>query len=264
MLFATSPPQDELLTLLLRSVPSLPTEVGVTSAETGDVCLLLADVDRGTLVAYGPQSLMLNGLELTLPVRDSNGGGRDFTLRVERSFYQVDEQTMLNLKVTQATIRAGVRELPRIQVDETADAWVLESAIMKPQGFTVRTADMSETGFAFLTEQECAINDLIMYTISFGDRPITMQGRVRRVDAAPLRNRVACEIVEIREWDRAAIARVVQADDPEGAPAELDGPESFEDDRRPEVAEARAQFRREQHQLQVRMALRRYQAKPDE
>jgi hypothetical protein len=251
MLFAASSPKDELVTLLLGTVPTLPTEVTMSTSITGDVRVLLADVDRGLLVAYGPQSLMEDGLELTLPVRDSSGGGRDFTLRVERSFYQADEQTMLNLRVTEAVIRAGHREIPRLQFDEAAEAWVLESTLVDPQGLAVRTADLSETGFAFLTEIVCGVGDLIMFTVTIGERPITMQGRVRRVDAAPLRNRVACEITDIRDWDRVAIARVTRPDD--------DPQSSFDDDRHPEMAAARAQFRREQHQLQVRMAMRRYE-----
>jgi hypothetical protein len=251
MLFASSSPKDELLTLLLGTVPTLPTEVMVSVPGIGDVGLLLADLDRGMLVAYGPQSLMSNGLELTLPIRDSSGGGRDFTLRIERSFYQADDQTMLNLRVTEAVIRAGHREIPRVQLDETAEAWIMESRLLDPQGLAVRTADLSETGFAFLTEIVCGVGDLIMFTVTIGDRPVTMQGRVRRVDAAPLRNRIACEITDIRDWDRVAIGRVTRPDDePEG---------SYDDDRHPEIAEARAQFRREQHQLQVRMAMRRYE-----
>jgi hypothetical protein len=251
MLFAASTPKDELLTLLLGTVPTLPTEVTVNAAGTDDVRILLADVDRGMLVAYGPQSVMSNGLELTLPIRDSSGGGRDFTLRVERSFYQADDQTMLNLRVTEAVIRAGHREIPRLQLDEAAEAWIMESTLVDSQSLAVRTADLSETGFAFLTEIVCGLGDLIMLTVTIGDRPLTMRGRVRRVDAAPLRNRVACEITEIRDWDRVAIGRVTRPDDePES---------SFDDDRHPEVAQARAQFRREQHQLQVRMAMRRYE-----
>ncbi len=248
MLFQPSPiNDDEPLSTLLSSVPTLPTRVTMLSGETGEVDVLLADVDRGKLIGYGPQSLMQDGIELVLPVRDSSGGGHDFTLRVDRAYYQVNQQTMLNLSVAGMELRAGHREAPRYRLDDSGVVCVIESDALDPQTFQVWMADLSETGAAFLTELNCSVNDTILLTISLGERPVTLEARVRRVDAAPLRNRVAAEITSIRDWDRAAITRLA---DEHGTPDEPD--------RQPEIAAARAQYRAEQHQLQVRMALRRY------
>jgi PilZ domain len=252
MLFSSPEPLEDPLTTLLGLVPTLPTEVTVSTPQAGDVRLLLADVDRGHLIAYGPQSLMEDGLLLTLPLRDSSGGGHDVVLRVERAYYQVGDQTMLHLVPEKLELRPGHRESPRYVLDESADAYVLEAAKLTPRSFTVRVADLSETGFAFLTELELFVNDLIMLTVSLGERPVTLQGRVRRVDAAPLRNRVACETTRMHEWDRLSIARLARIQE-----ELLERPDA---DRHPEVAAARAQSRREQHQLQVRMALRRFSA----
>ncbi|MGN6377842.1 MAG: PilZ domain-containing protein [Gaiellales bacterium] len=249
MLFSSQSPQGDALSLLLGLVPTLPTEVDVTSPEVGNARVLLASVDAGRLVAYGPQSLMQDGLTLALRVRDSSGGGTDFAVRVDRAYYQVGDQCMLHLVVDSAEERPGHREAPRYVLDDSAEAFVLESAKLQQQSVAVRLADLSETGFAFLTELECAAGDVIMLTFSIGERPITIQGRVRRVDAAPLRNRTACEISGMQEWDREAIGRLARIQE-----EMLARPDA---DRRPEVAQARTQSRREQHQLQVRMALRR-------
>jgi hypothetical protein len=249
MLFSSQSPQDDALSLLLRTVPSLPTEVDVTSREVGNARLLLATVDAGKLVAYGPQSLMQDGLTLALRVRDSSGGGSDFSLRVARAYYQVGDQCMLHLSVESVEERPGHREAPRYVLDESAEAFVLKSHKLPQQSVGVRLADLSETGFAFLTELECAMDDVIMLTFSIGERPITVQGRVRRVDAAPLRNRIACEVSGVQEWDRESIGRLARMQE-----EMLSRPDA---DRRPELSEARSQSRREQHQLQVRMALRR-------
>jgi PilZ domain len=249
MLFSSQPPEDDALSLLLGLVPTLPTEVDVTCPEVGDARVLLAAVDNDRLVGYGPQSLMQDGLALALRVRDSSGGGHDFTLRVERAYYQVGDQTMLHLVVDGVEERPGHREAPRFVLDDTAEAFVLESSKLAQRSVHVRVSDLSETGFAFLTELECSPGDVIMLTVSLGERPLTVQGRVRRVDAAPLRNRVACEISAMQEWDRQAIARLARIQE-----EMLSRPEA---DRHPEWSEARSQSRREQHQLQVRMALRR-------
>jgi PilZ domain-containing protein len=250
MLFSSNEPPDDALSRLLGLVPTLPTEVTVSCPELGDARILLADVDRGHLIAYGPQALMQDGLLLTLPLRDSSGGGHDVVLRVASSFYQVGDQTMLHLIPETIEMRPGHRENPRYVVDEAADAYVLEAAKLTPRSFQVRVADLSETGFAFLTELELSVNDAVMLTVSIGERPVTVQGRVRRVDAAPLRNRIACETTRVQEWDRRAIGRLARIQE-----ELLERPDA---DRRPDVAEARAQSRREQHQLQVRMALRRF------
>ena len=249
MLFGSPPPTEDHLTALLQLVPSLPTEVTATASGIGQARLLLASADGGLLIAYGPQTLMQDGLGLTLSVPDGNGGGVDATLRVERAYYQVNDQTMLHLAVTGLSSRAGHREGPRYRLDDFAEATVLESTTVPPQPFGVRVADMSETGFAFLTELVCTANDLIMLTVSVGERPVTLQGRVRRVDPAPLRNRIACRTTAISDWDRAVIGRLARIQE-----EQLNAPD---EDRQPDMAMARAQYRLEQHQLQVRMALSR-------
>lgn len=249
MLFASQSPQQDALGQLLGLIPTLPTEVDVTCPEVGTARLLMAAVDAGKLVAYGPQSLMQDGLVLALRVRDSSGGGSDFTLLVERAFYQVGDQCMLHLVVEGVELRPGHREQPRFMLDEMAEAFVLQSSRLPQQSIQVRVADLSESGFSFLTELECTVGDVIMLTVSLGERPLTLQGRVRRADAAPLRNRVACEMSAVQDSDREAIGRLARIQE-----EMLARPEA---DRHPEMSEARHQNRREQHQLQVRMALRR-------
>lgn len=249
MLFASQSPQQDALGQLLGLIPTLPTEVDVTSPEVGTARLLMAAVDAGKLVAYGPQSLMQDGLVLALRVRESSGGGSDFTLLVDRAFYQVGDQCMLHLVVEGVETRPGHREHARFVLDEMAEAFVLQSARLPQQSMQVRVADLSETGFSFLTELECTVGDVIMLTVSLGERPLTVQGRVRRADAAPLRNRVACEISAMQDTDREAIGRLARIQE-----EMLARPDA---DRHPEMSEARHQNRREQHQLQVRMALRR-------
>ncbi len=253
MLFSSPNPidPDEPLTRFLEMVPPLPTTVTAFNASVGSADLLLASVDRGKLIGYGPQSLMEDGLDLVVELRDGNGAGRDVLLQVTKSFYQVDGQTMLYLNVVGFQSRAGKREVSRVQMDGDAYATVLWSSRL-PIGDEVHVwlADISESTIAFLTELACSAGDELMITISVGERPVTLEARVRRVDPAPLaRYRVAADLSFLHEWDRNAVGRLSAEDHPI---AEVDP------QRQPDVAHARAQSRAEQHQLQARLAIRRF------
>ena len=162
MLFSSPNPidPDEPLTRFLEVVPPLPTTVTAFSASVGSAELLLARVDRGNLIGYGPQSLMEDGLDLVVELRDGNGAGRDVLLQVTKSFYQVDGQTMLYLNVVGFQSRAGKREVSRVQMDGDAYATVLWSSRL-PVGDEVHVwlADISESTIAFLTELACSAGD---------------------------------------------------------------------------------------------------------
>ncbi len=257
MLFSSPDPAGRSLPLtqFLEELPPLPTTVKVFNAAIGSVDLLLASLDRNTLIGYGPQSLMEDGLDLVVELRDGNGSGQDVLLEVTRSFYQVDGQTMLYLNVIGSQSRAGQREVARAPLDGAAFASVVWSARL-PVGdeVHVRLADVSPTTIAFLSELVPVPGDELLLTISIGDRPVTVEARVRRVDPAPLaRYRVAADIKFLHDWDRAAVERLAETGHP-----------MIENDaeRRPELHEARAQSRAEQHQLQARLAIRRYAQQP--
>ena len=131
-------------------------------------------------------------------------------MEVTKSFYQVDGQTMLYLNVVGFENRAGKREVARTPLEGDAYASVLWSARL-PVGDQVHVwlADISETAIAFLTELACQAGDELMITISVGERPVTMEARVRRVDPAPLaRNRVAADLEFLHDWDKTAVGRL--------------------------------------------------------
>ena len=119
---------DEPLTRFLEMLPPLPTTVTRSTPRWARPTLLLATVDRGKLIGYGPQSLMEDGLDLVVELRDEHGAGRDVLLQVTKSFYQVDGQTMLYLNVVGFENRAGKREVSRTPLDGDAYATVLWSS----------------------------------------------------------------------------------------------------------------------------------------
>src|SRR5690349_7160821 len=90
---------DDLLEQFLGMLPPFPTSIGVFSAGGGVAEVVLADIDKGLLVGYAPQTLMQPDLAIVCPLRDSGGGGFDVTLRVDRAYFQSGDQTLIHLAV---------------------------------------------------------------------------------------------------------------------------------------------------------------------
>jgi hypothetical protein len=101
--------------------------LGMLTGRAGDLPLMLVHhASPESCVPLGgstvPRSIPRTG--------DSSGHGRDFTLRVERAYYQAGDQTMLHLVVEEVEERPGRREAPRFVLDDIAEASVLESSLL--------------------------------------------------------------------------------------------------------------------------------------
>jgi hypothetical protein len=241
--------EDLLLEQFLTMLPPFPTSIGVFSAEGGIAEIVLADLDKGLLVGYAPQTLMQQNLTVICPLRDGGGGGYDVTLRVERAYFQASDQTLIHLAVAAIIYQPGHRRAPRSQRSEQADATALYSTVLD-QGhrFVVRMADVSADGVAFVTELLPAVGDRIMLSVLIGARPITLEAQVVRTEPVSFgRYRIGCEISAIADHDREAVTAIAAADD-----------EGDESERRPDLAAARARGRSEQHALKSRLTVRRY------
>jgi hypothetical protein len=246
------PAYDELLTRFLRMLAPFPVEVDVVSQNGDPARLLMADLDDGRIVAYGPQLLMLDGLVMTVQLRDPGGGGFDVILTVVRSFFQAGDQTLLHLEVTSIEERAGHRDTPRVRLSDSASISVVRSnRLHTGHEFQARLADLSETGLAFLTELPLATGDIVRVDTDVDGSPVTVEARVVRIDTASFgRARVGCEVVHLEQQSRTAIV---------GAAGEqVDG---SAEQRRPRAAEAREQHLAERKALHSRIHQRRY---PDE
>jgi hypothetical protein len=246
------PAYDDLLTRFLRMLAPFPVEVDVVSQDGEPAELLMADLDDGRIVAYGPQVLMQDGLVVTAQLRDPGGGGFDVILTVVRSFFQAGDQTLLHLEVSAIEERPGHRDTPRVRLSDSASVTVVRSGRLHAgHQFQARLADLSETGLAFLTELPLVSGDVVRVEADVDGRPVTVDARVVRIDTASFgRARVGCEVVHLGQASRAAITRAA-GDDVEGSA----------DERRPRAAEAREQHLAERKGLHSRIHARRY---PDE
>lgn len=246
------PAYDDLLTRFLRMLAPFPVEVDVVSQNGDPAQLLMADLDDGRIVAYGPQVLMLDGLVMTAALRDPEGGGFDVILTVVRSFFQAGDQTLLHLEVSAIEERAGHRDTPRVQLSDSATVTVVRSdRLHSGHRFQARLADMSETGLAFLTELPLAAGDVVQVDTDVDGKPVAVEARVVRIDTASFgRARVGCEVIHLAHESRAAITGAVGE--------QVDG---SAEQRRPRAAQAREQHLAERKGLHSRIHSRRY---PDE
>ena len=215
------PSSDDSVTRFLRMLAPLPTEIEVVAGSGDPARVLLADVEGGRIVAYGPQLFMRVGLTMTASLRDSGGGGYDVVLSVAECYFQAGDQTLMHLEVRSIDERPGERDAPRARVSDSASLTVIRSTRMHPgHQFQVRLADLSADGVAFLTELSLATGDIVRVEAGVDGRPFSAQARVVRLDPASFgRSRVGCELIELSPQAREAIGRAAERFD-EGSAGE--------------------------------------------
>jgi hypothetical protein len=243
-----APTPHDLLGRFLAMMPPLPTGIAVVAPRGGIEELMLATVDGGQLVGYGPQHFM-DATEITAQLRDEAGTGFDVVFGVARAVFQAGDQALLHMDVLDIVPRSGEREAPRVRLAEMAQAFVRYSESLAPgEEFEVRLADLSERGIAFVTDLAPTVGDRLRLTVRLDGRAVELEALVGHVDPAAFgRNRVGCEISVRDPGDRDLIAGLAR-EDAAGSPH----------DRRPDLSSALWQSRAGQDALQQRLNPRRY------
>jgi hypothetical protein len=241
------PTPHDLLSSFLDLVPPLPTGVSVFAPRGGVEEVMLATVDGGQLVGYGPQSF-LDATEVVVHLRDGEGGGYDVVLAVAKAFFQAGDQALLHMDVTDIVSRSGHREAPRARLSEVARARVAFSGVLPTgQEFEARMADASKHGVAFITDLVFGIGDRVDLAFEIDGQPLELTALVFHTEPASFgRNRVGCEIATAGVSDRALLADLAADDD------------ASERNRRPDLKDALAQSRADQSALQQRLNPKRY------
>jgi hypothetical protein len=241
------PTPHNLLSRFLGMLPSLPAGVSVFAPEGGVEEIMLATVDGGHLVGYGPQSF-LDATEVVVHLRDDEGGGYDVVMAVAKAFFQAGDQALLHLDVVDIVPRAGHRVAPRARLSEMARARVsFSGSLPKGQEFEVRMADASKHGVAFITDLVLAIGDRVDLSFEIDGQPLELSALVFHAEPASFgRNRVGCEISVAGSTDRSLLAELAADDD------------AGEGNRRPDLKDALAQSRADKAALQQRLNPKRY------
>jgi PilZ domain len=245
---APVPTPHDLLGRFLDMIPPLPTSINVFAPLGGVDELMLATVDGGQLVGYGPQDFM-HATEITAHLRDDSGSGFDVVFGVARAYFQAGDQALIHMDVVDIVPRSGERETPRARLAELAHAVVrFSESVPAGEEFEVRLADLSEHGVAFVTDVVPSVGDRLGLAIDLDGRRIEVETLVAHVDPAPFgRNRVGCELTVRDPADRDLIGTL--ADDESSSSA---------DDRRPELKTALWRSRAGWSALQQRLNPRRY------
>jgi PilZ domain len=245
---APAPTPRDLLTRFLEMLPPLPTELSVFAPRGGVEEIMLATVDGGQLVGYGPQDFM-HATEVVAHLRDDSGSGYDIVMSVAKAYFQAGDQALLHMDVADILPRSGYRETPRARLSEMAHARVLYShSVPEGQEFEARLADASTYGVAFTTDLALAIGDRVSLVMQLDGHRIDANALVFHSEPAAFgRNRIGCEISVADADDRELLARLA---------AEDDG--TTEQNRRPDLKDALAQSRADRAALQQRLNPRRY------
>jgi hypothetical protein len=239
------PTREELLTLALGVLPELPDTIDVLSEDGGCFPLTLEDRQDGLLLGHAPRGAVRNDLHLLARVFYPDRGRYEVELEVVEHYFQSVADALVHLAVSGVRHRKARRASPRVAVSTSARAAVRYCrTLARDTQLEVRLVDISATGCAFVTQKELDPGDLVRLTFGLEGRQMRPEARVVRVDPAPYgRYRAGCEITEISDGDRRAIAGL----------AAVDAMEGTEEHRKPEVVAARAESRAQGTALSSRL-----------
>jgi hypothetical protein len=231
----SKPTREELLALALGVLPELPGVVDVLSEDGGSYELRLSHIEGKVLHGFCVRPVMPKDLHLLARVFDPARGRYEVEFEVVDSFFHTGSETVAHLAVSGVRHRKARRASPRVPVSLKLDASVRYCrSLPRDTRVEVRLVDVSCTGLAFVTQRELAAGDMFSLTLPLNDRLMLLETRVVRIDPAPYgRYRAGCEITEISDADRRAIAALAEASEQPGS----------ESERRPEHAEAWAEAR---------------------
>jgi hypothetical protein len=206
----SQPTREELLTLAMGVLPDLPDTVDVLSEDGGCFPLNLLDREEGMLLGYAPRGAMRNDLHLLARVFYPGRGRYEVEFEVVEHFFHSVSEALVHLAVSGVRHRKARRASPRAPVSITSSASIrFGRTLPRNTEMEVRLVDVSATGCAFVTQKELDPGDLLRLRFPLGGREMELETRVVRLDPAPYgRYRAGCEITEVGDGDRKAIASI--------------------------------------------------------
>jgi hypothetical protein len=239
------PTREELLTLALGVLPELPDTIDVLSEDGGCFPLMLDQREDDLLLGHAPRGAVRNDLHLLARVFYPDRGRYEVELEVVEHYFQSVSEALVHLAVSGVRHRKARRASPRVAVSAAARASVRYCRTLpRDTQLEVRLVDISATGCAFVTQKELDPGDLVRLTFHLDGREMRPEARVVRLDPAPYgRYRAGCEVTEISDGDRRAIAGLAAVEAMDGS----------EEQRKPEVVAARAESRAQSTALSSRL-----------
>ena len=202
------PTRADLLSLALGVLPPPPAPLDVMSEDGGAFSVALDGVDQDMLRLYAPRTAVRKDLRLLARITDQDRGGYEVELEVVEMFFHSGAEALVQAVVTQVRRRKMRRLATRVPVAARATGRIVFCRSL-PEGteIDVRVADVSTTGVAFSSRQPLDSGDLIELDAYLAGRTMTVGVRVVRCDPAPYgRFRIGCEITDVADRDREALA----------------------------------------------------------
>jgi hypothetical protein len=241
----SQPTREELLTLALGVLPELPDTIDVLSEDGGCFPMSISSREDDLLLGQAPRAAIRNDLHLLARVYYPGRGRYEVEFEVVEHFFQSVSEALVHLAVSGVRHRKARRASPRVAVSTPATASVRYCRTLpRDTELEVRVVDVSATGCAFITQKELDPGDLVKLEFALEGRRLGPEARVVRLDPAPYgRYRAGCEITEISDGDRRAVAALASETADDGS----------EDQRNPEAVAALAESRAASTALSARL-----------
>jgi hypothetical protein len=212
----------DLLSLALGVLPQPPASIDVISEDGGSFRAALDGAERDLLRLYAPRTTVRKQLRLMARITDEARGGYEVEFEIVEVFFHSGAEALAHVAVTDVRRRKMRRLAPRVSVAAKATGTIVFCrSLAAGAEIDVRLADVSTSGVAFSSRQPLDAGDLLDLRVILADRPMSIGLRVVRCDPAPYsRFRIGCEITELGERDRSALAALADESGEQSSVAE--------------------------------------------
>jgi PilZ domain len=193
-------------------LPRLPATIEVLSESDGALRLRLLAVHSETIEAHGPWLRLRPGMRLRARLEGGDGDRHDLDLIVSDLTQEDAFTARIRLKVTGLHRRKPGRVDARLPSAGRCGLYVITCRELPAgQQFPVEVVDLSASGLAFLTDRPFQLGDLVALMPTVNGVPVRLRARVLNARPAGERSRVGCEVIAVRDDDRARLARLAAA-----------------------------------------------------
>jgi hypothetical protein len=200
------------LALAVAILPGVPGEVEAYRSTGPATVLQLYDTTEDRLLAVVPRGDVHQDSALVIPVRNEERGGYDVACHVVEMYYESGSHSRAELEVTSVSRLKPFRAVARAHLSQLALVAVVAGAELSHGiEFDARLADISQTGFALLTERHLERGDLITMTTQLDTAVLRVKARCVQVALAPYgRRRIGCQIIDADSSSSLQLSRFLE------------------------------------------------------
>lgn len=186
------------LALALAILPEVPGDIDAYRSTGPATTLHLHEATEDRLLAVVPRGDVHKDSALIIPIRNEERGGYDVACHVVEMYYESASMSRVELEVTSVSRLKPFRAVARAHLSQLALVSIVAGTeLAQGDEFDTRLADISQTGFALLTERHLERGDLITMTTQLDAAVLRVKARCVQVAPAPYgRRRIGCQIID--------------------------------------------------------------------